>query len=375
MALYSDELYNYIDHFSQYDYPPKSIKEKIEVGQPHLFDFEYPFFDETKRKDFERKWIRRFYMTEVGFETIELFKFHLENWMNEKMPYYNQRFKSELIQFDPLMNTIMDRSKDKTVDGTRNDKVDTSGNKNGTFHIDTKDNEETKNNTSENGTFETNTQNDGTSHNETTGNAVSDGTIDNTGTSKTDVTGTKKGNNKNTSDANDFARVLEEDTPDGRLDITTEDGKGIIRYASKINENTGKNHNEEIISIDENTSSNTNADTTDKSVTHDETNSKATSDGTTKDVGKASGTNETTGVQSGSKDKSGFQDGKNTETSTGNSNLEQETNQKASENEHYLGKIGVETYSEMLMKYRETFLRIESEIYEECRKDLFMLVY
>jgi len=35
----------------------------------------------------------------------------------------------------------------------------------------------------------------------------------------------------------------------------------------------------------------------------------------------------------------------------------------------------VETYSEMLTKYRETFLRIESEIYDECRKDLFMLVY
>jgi len=355
MALYSDELYNYIDHFSQYDYPPKSIKEKIEIGTPHLFDFDYPFFDESKRKEFERKWVRRFYMTEIGFETIELFKFHLENWMNEKMPYYNQRFRSELIQFDPLMNTVMDRTKDHTTDGTRNDNIDKVGNKNGTFHIDTKDN----------GSFETNTQNDGTTHNETTGNIVSDGTIDNNGTSKSDTTGTKKGNNKNTSDGNDFARVLEEDTPDGRLDITTEDGKGIIRYASKINENTGKNHNEENISIDENTSSNTNGNTTDKSVTHDEANSKTTSDGTSKDVGKANGTNEN----------SGFQDGRNNEDTTGNQKLDQKTNETGNMKEHYLGKIGVETYSEMLNKYRETFIRIESEIYEECRKDLFMLVY
>lgn len=327
MALYSDELYNYIDHFSQYDYPPKSIKEKIEIGTPHLFDFDYPFFDESKRKEFERKWVRRFYMTEIGFETIELFKFHLENWMNEKMPYYNQRFKSELIEFDPLKNTEMTRKKDHLKDGTSN--------------LDSK----------EDGQFETHTANDNESKASSTGNMISDGTVNNNGTSKTDETGTKKGNNSNTSDGTNFTRVLEEDTPDGRLDITTEDGKGIIRYASKINENTGKDHNQENISIDENTSKNGTGETTDKSVTHDEANSKTDSNSESHDVGKATGTNGTIGNKNG------------------------KTNEKFNENENYVGKIGVETYSEMLTKYRETFLRIESEIYDECRKDLFMLVY
>lgn len=355
MAMYSVELRRYIDHFSQRAYPPKSIKEKIEIGTPHLFDFDYPFFDESKKKDFERKWVRKFYMTEIGFETMELFKFHLENWMNERMPYYNQRFKSELIEFDPLMNTVMDRSKDKNIDGTRTDDINTTGNKSGTFHTNTK----------ENGSFETHTANDNESSNEATGNVVSDGTIDNNGTSTNESSGTKKGNNKNTSDGNDFARVLEEDTPDGRLDITTEDGKGIIRYASKINENTGKNHNEENINIDENTTNNSNGNTTDKSVTHDEANSKTNGKSESHDVGKATGTNET----------SGFRDGITNENSLGNSKLDQKTNQLLNENEHYVGKIGVETYSEMLEKYRKTFLSIETEIYEECRAKLFMLVY
>lgn len=355
MAMYSVELKRYIDHFTQYEFPPKSIKEKIEIGTPYLFDFEYPFFDESKRKEFERKWVRRFYMTEIGFETIELFKFHLENWMNEKMPYYNQRFKSELIEFDPLMNTVMDRNKDKVVDGTRNDNVDTIGNKNGTFHTDTK----------ENGSFETHTANDNETHSVTNSTLTSDGTIDQNGTSKTDETGTKKGNNKNTSDGTNFARTLEEDTPDGRLDITTEDGKGIIRYASKINEVTGKDHNDETISIDENTTKNSTGETTDKSVTHDESKGHSATDSESHDVGRATGTNETTG----------FQDGRTNEDRTGNSKLDQKTNETGNEKEHYVGKIGVETYSEMLQKYRETFIRIESEIYEECRKDLFMLVY
>lgn len=355
MAMYSIELRRYIDSFSQYQNPRTSIKEKIEIGRPHLFDFDYPFFDESKRKDFERKWIRRFYMTEVGFETMELFKFHLENWMNEKMPYYNKRFKSELIQFDPLMNTVMDKQKDHSKDGKRNDVIDETQNKDGTFHIDTHDE----------GKFQTNTTNDGTSHNEGTGNVVSDGTVD----GKTDKTvediGSKKGNNKNTTDGTNFARILEEDTPDGRLDITTEDGKGIIRYASKINENTGKDHSEEIQSIDESTKKNGLDNTIEKTTSHDEANSKTTSDGTTKDVGSATGTNEN----------NGFQDGRNNENKVGNSQLDQKTNEVGNQNEHYVGKIGVETYSEMLQKYRETFIRIESEIYDECRKDLFMLVY
>ena len=327
MALYSIELRRYIDHFSQYDFPRPSIREKIEKGRSHLFDFDYPFFDESKRKEFETKWIRRFYMNEIGFETIELFKFHLENWMNEKMPYYNKRFESELIKFDPLMNTVMDRTKDHSKDLTT--------------RLDSK----------ENGSFETHSANDNETHVVGTGSMINDGTVDNTGTSKTDTIGTKKGNNKNVNDGTNFARTLDEDTPDGRLDITTEEGKGIIVSASKINEVTGKDHNDETITIDENTSSNTTGNTTDKTISHDEASSKTATDSESHDVGKITGTNETTGLK----------DGKN--------------NEIGNEKEHYVGKIGVETYSEMLMKYRETFLRIESEIYEECRKDLFMLVY
>lgn len=375
MAMYSIELRRYIDHFSQFENPPKSIKEKIEIGTPHLFDFEYPFFDENKRKDFERKWVRKFYMTEVGFETIELFKFHLENWMNEKMPYYNQRFKSELIEFDPLLNTKMDRDKTKSIDGTRNDDIKTTGNKNGSFHIDTKDDETSTNDSTENGKFDTQTANDNESSNEGTGHSASNGSIKGKTDKVIEDIGSKKGNNQNTTDGTNFARVLEEDTPDGRLDITTEDGKGIIRYASKINENTGKDHSQETQNIDESTKTNRSDNTIDDTTTNDETNTSATGKSESHDVGKASGTNESNVNQNGTKNKSGFQDGINKEDQTGSSKLEQSTNEHLNENESYVGKIGVETYSEMLMKYRETFLRIESEIYEECRRDLFMLVY
>lgn len=353
MALYTIELRRYIDSFSQYQKPPLSIKERINVGQPHLFDFEYPFFDESKRKDFERKWIRRFYMTEIGFETFELFKFHLENWMNENMPYYNQRFKSELIEFDPLMNTKVQKNKDYQKDGKRDDNIDTTGNKNGSFHIDTKDN----------GEFETNTQNDGTTHNETTGTLTSDGTVDQNGTSKNDETGTKQGNNKNDQTSKNFDRKVVADTPDKRLQISNDDSNPQLTYASNITENVGTGNNNETITIDENTTKNSNGQTTDKTTSHDEAKSNSTSDGTSKDIGKANGTNQN----------SGFQDGTNNEDTTGNSKLDRKENEVGTSKEFIDGKIGVETYSEMLEKYRDTFIRIEKEIYEQCRAELFML--
>lgn len=41
-------------------------------------------------------------MREIGLETLELFRYFMRMKMWEIMPYYNQLYKSELIEFDPL---------------------------------------------------------------------------------------------------------------------------------------------------------------------------------------------------------------------------------------------------------------------------------
>ena len=66
---------------------------------------EYPVFDEGYRLPLNRKILDHFYMQEIGFETADLFIFHLKRKMNEIMPYYNQLYRSEQLRFDPL-NTI-----------------------------------------------------------------------------------------------------------------------------------------------------------------------------------------------------------------------------------------------------------------------------
>ena len=50
MADYTIELRRYIDSFSYGS--SLSRKEQMDIGLKHLFDFDYPFFDETYRETF-----------------------------------------------------------------------------------------------------------------------------------------------------------------------------------------------------------------------------------------------------------------------------------------------------------------------------------
>ena len=120
MADYTIELRRYIDSFSYGSSLPR--KEILDKGRRQLFDFDYPFFDENYRETFETHFVTHFYMREIGFETIGLFKMRLEDWLNLNMPYYNQLFLSEKITFDPLTNTrtILSATTDKDRAQTTN---------------------------------------------------------------------------------------------------------------------------------------------------------------------------------------------------------------------------------------------------------------
>ena len=202
MASYTMELRTYIEAWSQYDTRPLTTAEKIEIGRKKLFDFNYPFFDPDYKAVFETNFIRQFYMTEIGFETEEYFKFQLETWLRINMTYFNKMFESELLEYNPLFNT------DFTEDSNR---------KNDKGKKDVRDTTQTAN---------------------TTGNT--------SGVSSSDVT--SSGTSDGTGTQDNFNRKLDSDNPDSRLAITVNDGEGSIAYASSIEENTENNastsHNE-----------------------------------------------------------------------------------------------------------------------------------
>lgn len=63
---------------------------------------DYPIFDESYRASLNNKIIEHFYFREIGLETAALFKRFLNRKLNEIMPYYNQLYKSTLVELEPL---------------------------------------------------------------------------------------------------------------------------------------------------------------------------------------------------------------------------------------------------------------------------------
>lgn len=266
-------------------------RQKIEIARKKIFDFPYPIFDDAYKKIFETNFIRRFYMREIGFETDGLFKFQLETWLLIHMPYFNKMFESELLEFDPLTNMKSGVKHTKINDRLQNDKRDVAQS--------------------------SNTEGE------------SSGKTDNI--SNSDSTGTRTTDSDTTGD--NFNRTLQSDTPDSRLSITpTNDGTGVIEYASKIDEEKERL----------NTISSANENTENKGKTID--NATSTSD---------------------------------TSVST-NANQNEAMESKINDIEDFVmerfGKIGVQSYSKMVMEFRQSFVRIEKQIFNEMQ-ELFMLVY
>lgn len=75
------------------------------------FDFKmnnYPIFDEEYRETLNNNILNHYYENEIGFETAPLFRFYLNQKLNEIMPYYNELYKAQkkLIDENLLLNNV-----------------------------------------------------------------------------------------------------------------------------------------------------------------------------------------------------------------------------------------------------------------------------
>lgn len=93
------------------------IQEIIELAIPKIFS-NYPIFDENYRGELNKKILTHFYNMEIGFETVGLWKLKLNTKMFEIMPYYNQLYKSALLEFDPLKNFDYSRTEEVIGEST-----------------------------------------------------------------------------------------------------------------------------------------------------------------------------------------------------------------------------------------------------------------
>lgn len=118
------------------EYP--DVEDVISASKEKIFG-NFPIFDEAYRGVLEQKILRHYYTREIGFETVALWKLKLNTKMNEIMPYYNQLYKSELIQFNPLYDIDLTRDYKRDTKGENSGENSFNGRENGSASSSTTD--------------------------------------------------------------------------------------------------------------------------------------------------------------------------------------------------------------------------------------------
>ena len=173
----------------------------IEHGQPKLFDFDYPFYDVRLKLEFERNFIRHFYTRRVGSETTALFKMRLEDYLvlnYDKWYTLYHSLDKELNLFHNIdLKTLRGLSQQEQHSKVIGENQSETGKRD----------------------YE---------RDDTSSRQYSE-SLDSTQQTQADT------------DSVDFSRIIEATTPDGRLELTAQDGIGLVEYANAISENRATN--------------------------------------------------------------------------------------------------------------------------------------
>lgn len=108
------ESYCGLDESVGYD----SVNEIIDRAIPHVFSFSFPIYDESYRNVLCHKILKHYYTREISAETVGLWKLWLDARLNEIMPYYNQLYKSAMIEFNPMYDVDLTTQHTRTNEGT-----------------------------------------------------------------------------------------------------------------------------------------------------------------------------------------------------------------------------------------------------------------
>lgn len=127
MAKYTTELRSICEQLAGYNESVgyKDVNTVIAKSRSKVFSFDFPIFDESYRTVLETKIIKHYYTREIGAETFGLWQLWLDTKMNEIMPYYNELYKSKLLEFNPFYDADYTRSGNRDADktGTEDERV------------------------------------------------------------------------------------------------------------------------------------------------------------------------------------------------------------------------------------------------------------
>lgn len=374
------------------------LSDILKTAAPKVFNFDFPIFDEEYRLPLEIKILRHYYTREIGEETLGLWKLRLETRMNEIMPYYNQLYKSQLLDFNPFWNVNLTtkHNKENTGDKTGNETIDRddTDSKTETFTSDVNVTDTTKEGTVRSGTTHdtkngklqtTQTENiiaDKTKEEHTGGNSQTHTHTDDSHNITDSRTGknTIKGDSTTTPNTTDYK--LYSDTPQGALtgvnnekyltNATKETSSGNTKVVNNSTENTeGSSTSKDTQLLDSDVNVTYTEDVTSNATESSENNLSV--DTTTGDEGNGEYSddwktdttyNSDTGTESTKTSSDKFASDITTNTKENFTNTEDYL-------QHVYGKSAGKSYSELLMEYRKTFLNIDNMIIDEL-SDLFI---
>lgn len=111
-----------------------SLDELIAKCQPLIFDFTYPFYNDSAgdKSNFEQQFIRHYWQQDIGLETMGQFKYYLQSRLIDVMPYYHDLYATQHLDYDPLSNRKITRNSKLTIDDLENtnENVNISGDSN-----------------------------------------------------------------------------------------------------------------------------------------------------------------------------------------------------------------------------------------------------
>lgn len=321
MAKYTTEVRTICEQLAEYTDRQgfDEIDKVIEKAYPKIFNFDFPIFDEEYRPFLEKKILKYYYLREIGAETVGVWKLFLCNTLNEVMPYFNQLYDSAKLEVKPFDN----------IDYIRMYNKKSNGNENGDRTTDSTEN--------------SNRESTSNYSNTDTANGTSKTTIDGDNTRTDDLTSAT--NYSETSDRDYSSTDRYSDTPQGAL------------IHDDINDNTYLT-NVRMISGDENINKNGNSTTNNTGTQKTEYNE--TNDNTNTNTLNSEG------------------EGTSSETNAMAGNVKETYNKGINNVDDYIekitGKMSNTSYSELLQKYRETFLNIDKMVIDSLA-DCFMLLW
>ena len=334
------------------------INSIISSARRYVFG-NYPIYDENYREILETKILKHYYTREISEETVGLWRLRVNDKMNIIMPYYNQLYLSTLLNFNPFYDVDLTRDYQRKDDATE-----------GRMESENQ-NDEFKRNVTETG-VSTGVEKEkagGQSNNIYDENIKHNESIQNSGSSSDtetrDLNGTKVKTGGETDRVDKWD--LYSDTPQG--------GVGGIQNASGIGSNAYLTNARHITDSGTKTFNNETDTTTDEGTVERE--SSSTGHTTDQTVGsKIGGTNEN--YNSNSEINKNEQNIKNAnEGNTSSKNTQRIGNSMVTNMseyiEHVVGKQGGNSYSKMLIEFRETMLNIDAMIINELESLFFGL--